>query len=252
MRDKFWLSPDVVGHYKNEFGSRPFQLRLSIRVRVFIVCLLGDAEKTGIRYHYTQLWYIYWQVITKKLNLSVTLSSSIKHNPAAIWAHLDPVMKDILTLYPDVTTVHFCSDGPFSQYRQKQNFYLSSTLTFNYGFKAMTWSFFKAGHGKGPADGIGGYLKRSADDMVARGPDISNADNFYECLKDVSKIKLFMISQEDIQNIENHIPSTLQTHSGTRKLHQIFSKDHGKLHYRNLSCFCKRGFCDTQSVSAST
>ncbi|KAL4721017.1 hypothetical protein ACJJTC_000343 [Scirpophaga incertulas] len=46
MRDKFWLSPDVVGHYKNEFCSRPFQLRLSIRVRVFIVCLLGDAEKT--------------------------------------------------------------------------------------------------------------------------------------------------------------------------------------------------------------
>ncbi|KAL4706134.1 hypothetical protein ACJJTC_012933 [Scirpophaga incertulas] len=86
-----------------------------------------------------------------------------------------------------------------------------------------------AGHGKGPADGIGGYLKRSADDMVARGPDISNADNFYECLKDVSKIKLFMISQEDIQNIENHIPSTLQTHSGTRKLHQIFSKGHGHI-----------------------
>ncbi|KAL4714627.1 hypothetical protein ACJJTC_019690 [Scirpophaga incertulas] len=141
-------------------------------------------------------------VITKKLNLSVTLSSSIKHNPAAIWAHLDPVMKDILTLYPDVTTVHFCSDGPFSQYRQKQNFYLSSTLTFNYGFKAMTWSFFEAGHGKGPADGIGGYLKRSADDMVARGPDISNADNFYECLKDVNYRDIVEILSKPTQIIK--------------------------------------------------
>ncbi|KAL4705708.1 hypothetical protein ACJJTC_019771 [Scirpophaga incertulas] len=67
----------------------------------------------------------------------------------------------------------------------------------------MTWYFFEAGHGKGPADGIGGYLKRSADDMVARGPDISNADNFYECLKDVKGPRPSCTKQSE-DNIENH------------------------------------------------
>ncbi|XP_073946552.1 uncharacterized protein [Choristoneura fumiferana] len=125
-----------------------------------------------------------------------TVSSNTNHQPAAIWAHLDPILKDIKTRYPRVMTAHFFSDGPFSQYRQKQNFYLSSTILFDFGFTAMSWSFFEAGHGKGPADGIGGYLKRSADDLVARGDDISCANEFYEALKDVSKIRLYLITSK--------------------------------------------------------
>ncbi|XP_028175908.1 uncharacterized protein LOC114364103 [Ostrinia furnacalis] len=172
-----------------------------------------------------------------------TVSASTNHQPAAIWAHLHPVLTDIRNNFPLIKTVHFFSDGPFSQYRQKQNFYLSSTKTFDYGFSAMTWSFFEAGHGKGPADGIGGFLKRAADNIVATGRDIVCAEQFYEAVKDMSKIKLFLISSQEIESIKNQLPKNITPLMGTLHVHQVFTTVRGELQYRNLSCFCDRGFC---------
>lgn len=57
--------------------------------------------------------------------------------------------------------MYFVSDGPTTQYRCKANFYLLSTLLFDWGFKVGNWSFLEAGHEKGPADGIYGSVKRS-------------------------------------------------------------------------------------------
>lgn len=53
-----------------------------------------------------------------------TISSSIEHGPSAIWAHLNPILKYLKSSYDIVDTLHFFSDGPCSQYRQKKNFYL--------------------------------------------------------------------------------------------------------------------------------
>lgn len=172
-----------------------------------------------------------------------TVSASTNHQPAAIWAHLHPVLTDIRNNFPQVKTIHFYSDGPFSQYRQKQNFLLSCTKLFDYGFSAMTWSFFEAGHGKGPADGVGGYLKRTADNMVATGRDIVSAEQFFEALKDQSKIKLFLISSEEIEIIKNNLPTNIKPLIGTLHVHQVFTSVRNELKYRNLSCFCNRGFC---------
>ena len=36
-------------------------------------------------------------------------------------------------------------------------------------FEEVTWNFFKSGHGKGAADGIGGTVKREADRLVTHG-----------------------------------------------------------------------------------
>ena len=35
-----------------------------------------------------------------------------------------------------------------------------------------TWNFFEASHGKGAADGVGGVLKRTADQIVKQGTDL--------------------------------------------------------------------------------
>jgi hypothetical protein len=159
-----------------------------------------------------------------KIESYCTISASTIHQPAAIWAHLHPILTDIRSKHPEIKIIHFYTDGPFSQYRQKQNFYLCSTKTFDYGFTGMTWSFYEAGHGKGPADGIGGFLKRTADNMVATGRDIACAEQFYETLKD-------------------QLPSQITPLVGTLHVHQVFTSVRGQLQYRNLGCFCKRGFC---------
>lgn len=182
-----------------------------------------------------------------KVNSFCSISASNNHQPATIWSHLDPILKWIKSNNEDVDTVHFYSDGPSTQYRQKQNLYMMCTKFFDYGFTNMTWSFFEAGHGKGPADGIGGYLKRTADKIVANGEDIADVLQFYDKMKNVSKIKLYLINENDIQ--QKALPNNIPRLVGTLKVHQVFSNCYGKLKFRDLSCFCVtdsrgvRGFC---------
>lgn len=105
-----------------------------------------------------------------------SVSDFNKHGPSAIWAHLKPILQQVQQKIPSIETVHFVSDGPTTRYCCKQNFYLFSTqLLENFHFKSGLWNFLEAGHGKGPADGIGGAIKRAADAFVANGGSITNA-----------------------------------------------------------------------------
>lgn len=129
-----------------------------------------------------------------------SISPSRRHDPVAIWAHLDPVLKVVRERHPQVSTLHFFSDGPATQYRQKGNFFYLSTEPYKYGFKEITWNFFEASHGKGAPDGVGGALKRSADRIVAHGGDIPDAQTLYEKLKQLdTSVELFFVPEQDIE-----------------------------------------------------
>jgi len=99
-----------------------------------------------------------------------TISDSRIHEPIAIWEYLKPFLSELKQNFPTIKTVHFFTDGPVTQYRQKKNFYLLTKLLHDYSL--VTWNFWEASHGKGPADGIDAVLKRSADKLVRQGVDI--------------------------------------------------------------------------------
>jgi len=42
------------------------------------------------------------------------------HDPVAIWCYLQPLLDDIAVNYPAVTNINFFSDGPTTQYKQKE------------------------------------------------------------------------------------------------------------------------------------
>src|SRR5258705_6778530 len=91
-----------------------------------------------------------------------TISNCLRHDPPAIWAHMDPVFPCIKETCPLIDTVHFVSDGPTSQYRSRKNFYLFSTRSFvTYNLKSATWNFTEASHDKSAADGVGASIKRA-------------------------------------------------------------------------------------------
>lgn len=167
-----------------------------------------------------------------------TISPSMYHGPEAIWAHLDPILK-LISSEPQVELVHFFSDGPSTQYRQKTNFYLLTSRFYSYGFKTATWSFFESSHGKGAPDGVGGALKRSANQLVAYGTDIPDAQTFYNVMKENSKVHLFYITQTMIDDIKKLIPREILPIKGTTKLHQLTLSKHSTLLYRDVSCYCK-------------
>lgn len=69
-------------------------------------------------------------------------------------------------------------------------------MLFRSGFSRVTWNFLEAGHGKGPADGVGAAIKRNADAIVARGIDVPSGEVLFDVLsKEQSKIKLFHVTE---------------------------------------------------------
>lgn len=110
-----------------------------------------------------------------------TLSEDLRHGPSAITAHLKPVISWIKESKKTIHKVHFLSDGPTTQYRNKNMFYLAvSVLAKELGIGSVSWHFSEKGHGKGAVDGIGGCLKRTADNLVGYGADIQNLNELQE------------------------------------------------------------------------
>ena len=50
--------------------------------------------------------------VGKKHAYFCTVSDNLRHDPSAIWAHLDPIIEMIKETLPYVNTVHFWRDGP--------------------------------------------------------------------------------------------------------------------------------------------
>ena len=170
-----------------------------------------------------------------------SISPSRQHDPPAIWAHMDPVLQMIKENHPQISTVHFFSDGPTTQYKQKGNFMYFSTLPFKYGFQATSWHFFEASHGKGAPDGIGGSLKRTTDRLVRLGKDIQDANAlFRELGAQNTSVKLFFIGSDKVEKKTVELAfGPLPTIKGTMKMHQVVCLSPGKLIYQDVSCVCK-------------
>lgn len=124
-----------------------------------------------------------------------SISPSYRHDPSAIWAHLTPVLSYLREQHPAATTLHVVSDGPTTQYRSKKNFFLLTNVPYQMAWKRVTWNFLEAGHGKGPADGIGAAIKRRADDIIARGRDIPDARVLFDELTQKSTSSCSMWNQ---------------------------------------------------------
>ncbi|MGH0121770.1 UNVERIFIED_CONTAM: hypothetical protein FKN15_075518 [Acipenser sinensis] len=166
---------------------------------------------------HTGVLYLSWG----RVESFASLSSSLQHDAVATWAHLEPVLRDLRENHPAVTDLHFLSDGPMSQYRNKRNFYLASTIPFMKGFSYITWNFSEVSHGKGAPDGVGGALKNLADRIVTYGTDVPNVETMFDQLSAQSSVKLYQVMEEDITNGSELIPPSLKSVPGTMKIHQV-------------------------------
>lgn len=182
-----------------------------------------------------------------------TVSDNLDHQAHAIWAHMDPVLKKVNACYPDINHVHFYTDGPSSQYKNRFNIYLMKTNLPRYfnNLQSITWNFTEAGHGKGPMDGVGGVLKRRADEFVRHGNDITCADQFVNSMKNRTKVKLFIIDSSSIDKIKKEVKETyIPPIHGITKAKQITWYRSGLMYSRSLSCFtCKPScYCDHYTI----
>ncbi|KAI5725098.1 hypothetical protein M8J77_010961 [Diaphorina citri] len=134
-----------------------------------------------------------------------TLSEDLRHDPKAICAHLKPVIQDVKSSVKHLQSVHFISNGPVTQYRNKSMFQLwVKDIAKQLEAEEMTWNYTEAGHGKGAPDGVGGSAKRLFDNFVARGFDVPNLEKLRMLLNDQeSSTKFFVVNEVDIVIIIN-------------------------------------------------
>ncbi|KAK0132496.1 hypothetical protein N1851_032633 [Merluccius polli] len=167
------------------------------------------------------------------------ISESKSKGPPAIWQHFEHVFDYIRANYPSVSVVHFFSDGPCMQYRQKGNLFLFSTELYRRGFKSGTWNFFEASHGKGAPDGVGGVLKRLADQLVCQGHDIPDPATLYRALLTTgTTVKLFYVEAERVEEAHSLMPENITSVPGTMRIHQVVTNEKGHLITRDVSCMC--------------
>ncbi|KAM3616647.1 uncharacterized protein V6R79_021212 [Siganus canaliculatus] len=154
-----------------------------------------------------------------------TVLESKRQDASAIWAHFEPVLRDIRSKFPRVDSIHFWSDGPIKQFKNKKNFSLLCTVPPMLGFQRTTWNFFAKSHGKGAPDGIGGTVKRTADSLVLCGNDILDGKICHEMVgRSLCSTQLYYITEDDAL-----LPQQLKHVPATRKIHQVIH-DGNRIH----------------------
>ena len=183
----------------------------------------------------------------------VFVSDVNQHNSRAVVAIIQKLVPLIKADLPTVTKIHYWTDSPTSQYRNRYIFDILCRHESLFGIKAV-WNYFETGHGKGPCDGIGGSAKRQASDAVKQGKvSIQDANDFYEWASaHERKIKYVFYSQEEYDAADSLIRErNAGPISGTLKLHAVVPADSWSIYTRDVSCYCHQclagSLCDSWS-----
>ena len=89
----------------------------------------------------------------------------MSHSAATVLTIMDQLIPNVKLLNQNTTCIHYWTDNPTSQYRNKVIFNTIANHEILYGVKAK-WNIWEAGRGKGTCDGLGGTCKRMTDEAV--------------------------------------------------------------------------------------
>lgn len=164
----------------------------------------------------------------------------LQHDAAAAWAYLEPVLDHLVELVPDVEVIHFHSDGPTSQYKNKRFLYLFTYFCKKYKLKKATHNYTAPGHGKGGGDAEGAVFKNACDRAVLSGSDVMCAQDMINIIRrnEKSKLKVFKIEKEDVRRVEKIIPENVGQVKKIASVYQVtwLNSNPKTLNLKYLSC----------------
>ena len=96
----------------------------------------------------------------------VFVSDEPAHNASTVFTILKKFVPEIKKIVPNLDMVHYWTDSPTSQYRNKSIFSIVCNHRNWLDGGGAIWNYFEAGHSKGPCNGIGGTAKQLADDAI--------------------------------------------------------------------------------------
>ncbi|XP_075977850.1 uncharacterized protein LOC142977668 [Anticarsia gemmatalis] len=169
-----------------------------------------------------------------------TISDCVRHDASAVWAHIVPILEFISeNICPNLNCIHFISDSPSSQYRNKKMFHvIASFQQYIESLRTITWNFTESGHGKGAPDGVGAAIKQAADRTVSCGKDITDFYDFKNAIsQSIQNIIIKPVTEYDVYEKDLLFPQKIDAFPGCMKMHQIvWTFDSNIIAARNLSC----------------
>lgn len=178
----------------------------------------------------------------------VGVSNETNHSAPTIYSFITALINDLRGFMPALKRIHFISDSPSSQYRNKSIVSLIAQFPRIFSVTA-TWTWLEAGHGKGPCDGIGGAMKTQADNMVKAGLIIRNAMEFATCMKaSATNIHILYVDGSDISQAKDTMEKwNIKPLPGLMKKHAIVPHD-GYLYTKEASCFAECCYTDGKFI----
>ncbi|XP_071956012.1 uncharacterized protein [Antedon mediterranea] len=205
-------------------------------------------NQTGVTLHPIVAYFHDGEI---KHHSMVAVSDTRAHNASTVFAILKKLVPKLRGILPELKTIHYWTDSPTSQYRNKTIFSIISNHNILFHNINASWDYFEAGHGKGPCDGIGGTVKRLADEAVKRGAAvIQDAHDFFAWAcqeRENSRIEYFFVTNEECVAAESEIQMkwpNIRPVPGTTNLHAVRGIS-GEVMVRNVSCYC--GACQETS-----
>ncbi|CAH0552477.1 unnamed protein product [Brassicogethes aeneus] len=170
------------------------------------------GSKPQVSLHTVVIYYLCPESNSVRPISCCSISDNLRHDSIAIYAHLQPIFTKVRQLVPHVKIVHFQSDGPSTQYRNKKMFnILANHISKDLKAEKVYWHFSESGHGKGAPDGIGAAVKQLADALVARGSDIPNFESLVDILAvHKKKIQIYPATAKNISDFDNIVPDTIR------------------------------------------
>ena len=173
-----------------------------------------------------------WIGAEKKKATFVMANDDTTHSKQQVFYYMKLIVKELKEINPQLDYVRFVSDGAASQF--KNRFILSTLMTAerDYGLKCQ-WDFFPTSHGKSPADGLGGIIKRGVESRIFSGKfEVYSAKDFIECAKTFCKsTKLFSVSKEETKSTDQELETRwkkAKPMNGIRSLHHFKPSEDGK------------------------
>lgn len=175
----------------------------------------------------------------------VVVSDELSHSAITVHGILEKMIPKLKEIDEDVEMIHYWTDGPTSQYRNKQVFFTIANHKEIFGVQAR-WNYFEAGHGKGPCDGLGGTTKRMADEAVRSGRTvIQHADDFFKWAveSNLKGIKFLFVSSDECKSAANILSArNVKPLQGTFKVHAVIGKGNSIVAWNEVSCHCDQCF----------
>jgi hypothetical protein len=166
----------------------------------------------------------------------IGISDQTTHAAPMTFAFLKKLVPELKHKLPDLQVIHYVSDSPASQYRNKNIVKIISEHPQLFNGIQCSWDYLESGHGKGPCDGIGGSIKKGADTAVKSGELIGDAHDFFRWAENYSpRMTCLFVNNGEVQLASRHF-SNCPVVKGLSKVHTIRSHE-GMLWMRDTSCY---------------